>query len=516
MTASKARLILKGLTKAYPTIVANDRISLSVDAGEIHAVLGENGAGKSTLMKMIYGVTQPTSGQIVWEGEPIAIRSPAMARSLGIGMVFQHFSLFESLTVAENTSLSLGKGQTPTAAAEALLRAADRYGLEVHPEKFIHDLSVGERQRVEILRCLLQNPRLLILDEPTSVLPPQAVEGLFAMLRRLATEGCSILYISHKLQEIQALCHRATILRGGRIVAECIPQNETAASLAALMIGRETEAISRQENTAARNQIFATHQLNLTSPDPYGTHLRDIAIDLKAGEILGVAGVSGNGQRELLWALSGETRCERPDAIRINGSAIGRLSPAARRRLGIAVVPEDRLGTGAVPDMTLEENGLLTAVYTQGLVRHGLIDHEKTTEFAQRCITGFDVRCSGPKASANSLSGGNLQKFIVGRELLQAPLVLVCSQPTWGVDVGAAALLRQSIRNLAQKGAGVILISEDLDEIFELSDQIAVLFEGRLSSPLPLTQVSPEKIGLLMAGLWSQDAEAASALTAKN
>lgn len=510
MTTPKTRLRLKGLTKAYPTIVANDDVSLSVEPGEIHAVLGENGAGKSTLMKMIYGVTQPTAGQIFWEGQQVSIRSPAMARGLGIGMVFQHFSLFESLTVAENTCLSLSNGQTPAQAAEALLKAAERYSLEVHPDKFIHDLSVGERQRVEILRCLLQDPRLLILDEPTSVLPPQAVEGLFTMLRRLSSEGCSILYISHKLQEIQTLCHRATILRGGRVVAECVPQNETAASLAALMIGRETEAISRPSQSGAGSFIFTTDHLSLTSPDPYGTHLQEITIRLKAGSILGIAGVSGNGQRELLWALSGETRAKRAEAIAVNGQGIGQLGPAARRRLGLCVVPEDRLGTGAVPDMTLEENGLLTGVYTQNMVRHGLIDHEKTLGFAQQCIDGFDVRCSGPKANANALSGGNLQKFIVGRELLQTPRVLVCSQPTWGVDVGAAALLRQSIRNLADQGAGVILISEDLDEIFELSDDIAVLFEGRLSDPLPITEVSPERIGLLMAGLWSKDAETAS------
>jgi general nucleoside transport system ATP-binding protein len=515
MRSQETRLTLKGLTKAYPTIVANDDIHLSVEAGEIHAVLGENGAGKSTLMKMIYGVTQPTAGEIFWKGQRVSILSPAMARRLGIGMVFQHFSLFESLTVAENASLSLGNGESPAQAAEALRKAADRYNLEVHPEKFIHDLSVGERQRVEILRCLLQDPQLLILDEPTSVLPPQAVEGLFAMLRRLASEGCSILYISHKLQEIQALCHRATILRGGRVVAECVPQNETAASLAALMIGRQTEAVSRPSESKASSLIFTADQLSLPSPDPYGTHLQDITIRLRAGSILGIAGVSGNGQRELLWALAGETPVKQAQAIRIDHHAMGRLGPAARRRLGLCVVPEDRLGTGAVPEMTLEENGLLTGVYTQNMVRHGLIDHDTTSRFAQQCIEGFDVRCSGPKANANALSGGNLQKFIVGRELLQRPRVLVCSQPTWGVDVGAAALLRQAIRDLADQGAGVILISEDLDEIFELSDEVSVLFEGRLSEPLPIGEVSPEGIGLLMAGVWSKGRDMAAGNSAR-
>lgn len=514
MTHGQSRLVLQGLTKAYPTIVANDQINLRVTAGEIHAILGENGAGKSTLMKMIYGVSQPTSGQIFWEGNLVALRSPAMARALGIGMVFQHFSLFESLTVAENTSLSLGEGHTPASAAKALRSAADRYGLEVQPEKFIHDLSVGERQRVEILRCLLQDPKLLILDEPTSVLPPQAIEGLFAMLRRLAADGCSILYISHKLQEIQTLCDRATILRGGRVVAECDPQKETAASLAALMIGRDTEAISRPATPAIDETVFAAQGLSLTSPDPYGTHLDNIRFALRAGEVLGIAGVSGNGQRELLWALSGETRCSQAQVLLLDGHDISRTAPGARRRLGLCVVPEDRLGTGAVPEMTLEENALLTAVYTQNMVRHGLIDFDAISAFAQRCISAYDVRCSGPSAVANALSGGNLQKFIVGRELLQSPRVLVCSQPTWGVDVGAAALLRQAIRNLASAGAGVIVISEDLDEIFELSDNVAVLFEGRLSSPMPVAEVSPERIGLLMAGLWAKDADPIATATA--
>ena len=502
------RLQLQGLTKAYPTLVANDQISLTVEAGEIHAILGENGAGKSTLMKMIYGVTQPTAGQIFWEGTPVSIGSPAIARSLGIGMVFQHFSLFESLTVAENTSLSLGPGHTPSSAANALLQAAARYGLEVQPEKFIHDLSVGERQRVEILRCLLQDPKLLILDEPTSVLPPQAIEGLFAMLRRLASEGCSILYISHKLQEIQVLCDRATILRAGKVVAECRPQEETAASLAALMIGRDTEPLPKRPPAVSTGTVFAAEGLRLISPDPYGTHLDNISFTVPQGKILGIAGVSGNGQRELLWALSGETRCPRPEMLQLNHEPIGHQGPAARRQRGVCVIPEDRLGTGAIPAMTLEENGLLTAVYTQPMVRHGLVDQKATNAFAQECIAQFDVRCSGAQALAGSLSGGNLQKFIVGRELLQTPQLLVCSQPTWGVDVGAAALLRRAIQSLAQQGSAVILISEDLDEILELSDEVAVLFEGKVSAPMPASEASPERVGLLMAGVWQEQPNA--------
>lgn len=513
MNPSPPRLQLQGLTKAYPTLVANDQVSLTVKAGEIHAVLGENGAGKSTLMKMIYGVTQPTAGQIVWEGTAVAIKSPAMARSLGIGMVFQHFSLFESLTVAENTSLSLGSSHTPSSAAQALLQAAARFGLEVHPEKFIHDLSVGERQRVEILRCLLQDPKLLILDEPTSVLPPQAIEGLFAMLRRLASDGCSILYISHKLQEIQQLCDRATILRAGKVVAECRPREETAASLAALMIGRDTEPLSKRPAAASTKKIFAAQRLTIPSPDPYGTHLDDISFAVPQGKILGIAGVSGNGQRELLWALSGETRCPHPKMLSLNGQPIGNQGPAIRRHLGICVVPEDRLGTGAIPSMSLEENGLLTAVYTQPVVHHGLVDQKATHAFAQACIAQFDVRCSGPQALASSLSGGNLQKFIVGRELLQTPQLLVCSQPTWGVDVGAAALLRQAIQSLAQQGSAVILISEDLDEILEVSDEVAVLFEGKLSPPMPASEASPERVGLLMAGVWQQQTDAGASTT---
>ena len=440
--ATPPRLELRGMTKAYPAIVANDSIDLAVMPGEIHAVLGENGAGKSTLMKMIYGVTQPTSGAMLWEGREVRVASPAQARGLGIGMVFQHFSLFETLTVVENVALSLPGKPDLGDLARRITAVSERYGLPVDPARLAHGLSVGERQRVEIIRCLLQNPKLLIMDEPTSVLTPQAVRTLFATLRQLAKEGCSILYISHKLDEIRELCHRATVLRAGKVSGGCIPCDETPASMARLMIGKDLPACRRDGAAAAGEARLQVCGLSRQPDDPFGVALRDVSLEVRAGEIVGIAGVSGNGQQELLAALSGESLCADPRSVRIGGIAAGRMGPAARRRPGMGFVPEERLGRGAVPRMSLAWNGLLTA-HASGLLRRGMVRFGAMRELAQRCIAGYHVKCGGPDAPANSLSGGNLQKFIVGREIMQQPTMLVVAQPTWGVDVGAAAFIRQ-------------------------------------------------------------------------
>ncbi len=497
-----ARLVLQGIGKVYPTVVANDDIGLVVRAGEIRAILGENGAGKSTLMKIIYGVTRPSSGRMFWEGEEVQVESPAHARSLGIGMVFQHFSLFETLTVVENVALALPGRPALDALAQRIVEVSERYGLPVDPRRHIHALSVGERQRVEIIRCLLQDPRLLIMDEPTSVLTPQAVRKLFETLRRLADEGCSILYISHKLDEIRALCHTATVLRGGKVTGECIPAQETPASMARLMIGKELPRCEHDAPQAGGEVRLRLAGLSHASDDPFGTDLRDLHLDVHAGEIVGIAGVSGNGQRELLRVISGEEPLAERFPVQICGIEAGRLSPGRRRRLGMAFVPEERLGRGAVPTMSLADNALLTAAHNQGMVTAGFLRFERARAFARRCIDAFDVRCGGPAAAANSLSGGNLQKFIVGREILQAPRLLVCAQPTWGVDVGAAAFIRQQLIDLRKRGCAVLVISEELDELFEISDRIAVIAKGRLSPVRAASETSIEDIGVWMSGLW--------------
>ncbi|WMY06778.1 ABC transporter ATP-binding protein [Paraburkholderia phenoliruptrix] len=497
------RLMLKGISKQYPAVRANDDVTLIVAPGEIHAVLGENGAGKSTLMKIIYGAVRPDAGEIQWEGETLEIASPAAARKLGIGMVFQHFSLFETLTVGENIALALDEPFDLKALAKRIREVSADYGLDIDPQRHVHSLTVGERQRVEIVRCLLQNPRLLIMDEPTSVLTPQAVRKLFATLRRLAAEGCSILYISHKLDEIQELCDTATVMRGGRVTGHVKPKEETHASLAQLMVGHSLPDYTRREHNPGE-VLLDVKALSVTSDDPFGTSLDNVSFAVHAGEIFGIAGVSGNGQAELLSALSGEKRgaSRQPaDAIRICGKPAGRLGAGARRALGFGFVPEERLGRGAVPAMTLAENALLTA-HRQKMVSSGWIRAGAMRAFAKRCIEAFDVRCGGAEALAQSLSGGNLQKYIVGREILQAPKVLVVAQPTWGVDVGAAAFIRQQLLDLSARGVAILVISEELEELFDICDRIAVLAGGRLSPVRATGATNAEEIGRWMAGLF--------------
>ena len=495
------RLVLTGITKRYPAVVANDGISLAVMPGEIHAVLGENGAGKSTLMKIAYGVVKPDEGTILWEGRYQHIANPAQARRMGIGMVFQHFSLFETLTVAENIAQSLDAQMPASALAARITEVSEKYGLPVAPHRLVHSMSVGERQRVEIVRCLLQQPKLLIMDEPTSVLTPQAVQTLFATLRQLASEGCSILYISHKLDEIRSLCDRATVLRSGRVSGTAIPANESNDSLARMMIGNELSAchLEPQETGEVRLDV---DKLSQTTIDPFGTALKEINLAVKSGEIVGIAGISGNGQKELLAALSGENLSPRASSIVLMGEAAGRLNPAQRRRLGLTFVPEERLGRGAVPAMSLAQNALLTGA-RHGLVRYGLMRHAAIRRFARDVIARFGVKCGGEQSAASSLSGGNLQKFIVGRETMLQPKVMIVAQPTWGVDVGAAQLIWQALIDLRSQGVALLIISEEIEELFTISDRICVLADGRLSPQVRLADTSVEQIGNWMSGNFS-------------
>jgi simple sugar transport system ATP-binding protein len=492
------RLELRSICKRYHGTVANDGVCLEVAPGEIHAILGENGAGKSTLMKIIYGAIAADAGEILWEGVPVHIGNPAAARHLGIGMVYQHFSLFESVTVVENIALTV-EAPFDLAALSARLRdLAHRFGLEVAPERLLHHLSVGERQRVEILRCLMQNPKLLILDEPTSVLTPQEVQNLFRVLRGLAAGGCSILYITHKLDEIRDLCDRATILRAGRVAGSANPRDAWPASLARLMVGADPAPVVRPVARPEATPRLAVRGLSREPDDPFGTTLQGLSLAVSGGEILGIAGISGNGQKELLALLSGEARCA-PDSIQIDGAAVGHYSASRRRALGLAYVPEDRLGTGAAAQLSLTDNALLTG-HRAGLVRHGFIVRDRTESFAQSILDNFDVRCTGTRVLARQLSGGNLQKFIVGREVSLAPRVLVVAQPTWGVDVAASTFLRQTLIDLSRRGTAILVICEDLDELFELCDRIGVIHRGRLSEPKPVVSMNREQIGLMMTG----------------
>ncbi len=500
------RLELIDISKQYPAVKANDRVNLRVQPGQIHAVLGENGAGKSTMMKMIYGAVRPDEGEIRWNGRPVQIRSPHEARQLGIAMVFQHFSLFDTLTAAENVWLGLDKALPLAEVTRRIAEVATVYGLDVDPLRPVHTLSVGERQRVEIVRSLMTKPKLLILDEPTSVLTPQAVDKLFVTLRQLASEGCSILYISHKLDEIRALCHHCTVLRGGRVTGEVAPTKESNASLSRLMIGAEPPQLQHHQARLG-DTVLAVRALSLPKQDQFGTALHDIHFDVHAGEIVGIAGVSGNGQQELMAALSGEDQRAAPDAIRLFGRPIGHHSPRRRRREGLHFVPEERLGRGAVPTLSLAQNTLLTRTCT--VSAGGWVRTADVQALAARLIQRFNVKAGGPGSMAKSLSGGNLQKFIVGREIDANPKLLIVSQPTWGVDVGAAAQIRGELLKLRDAGCALLVVSEELDELFEICDRMVVIAQGRVSPSIATAQATIEKIGEWMSGLWDKGAAVA-------
>jgi general nucleoside transport system ATP-binding protein len=488
------------ISKRYGDFLANDGIDLDLCPAEIHALLGENGAGKSTLVKLMYGLIQPSGGELRWTGRKLVLAGPAQARKLGIGMVFQHFSLFENLTVAENVALGLPPSEPLARLSERLAETARVYGLPLHPNRQVWRLSVGERQRIEIVRVLLQDPKLLILDEPTAVLTPQEADQLFTVLGRLKQEGRAVLYISHKLEEVKRLCERATILRAGKKVATCDPRLETASSLARMMVGTDIGEVKGGGGREASTPRLVVRHLSLEPDDPHASRLDDVSLEVQGGEIVGIAGVAGNGQDELFSALTGERLAHAENAVVINGSPVGRLGVTERRRVGAAFVPEERLGHSAAPAMKLSENALLTGHAAGGMVKRGFINRLATLAVVDRTTEKFDVRKSKRDPEAASLSGGNLQKFVVGREILREPSVLVASQPTWGVDAGAAATIRQALIDLASRGSAVLVISQDLDELTEIADRIAVMFHGKLTVPLVAAEATRERLGLLMGG----------------
>ncbi len=530
------RLELTGISKQYPGVKANDGIGLKVQPGEIHAVLGENGAGKSTLMKIIYGAVQPDAGSIRWNGELVRVKSPAQARRLGISMVYQHFSLFETLTAAENVWLGLDKSISLAEVTARIREVSESYGLVVDPLRPVLSLSVGERQRVEIVRALMSQtpgrpkagsrplggqesqgddvgavysgPQLLILDEPTSVLTPQAATQLFVTLRQLADSGCAILYISHKLDEIRALCHHCTVLRGGRVTGEVDPRTQSNAQLSTLMIGAEPPMLHHPARKAGPVAL-GVRRLSIGKTSPFGTTLVDVDLNVRAGEVVGVAGVSGNGQQELMAALSGEDRRGQPGSVLLFGDDIARASARKRRRLGLNFVPEERLGRGAVPTLSLAQNTLLTR--TENVTSLGWLRTAQVQRLTEHLISRFKVKASGPGAAARSLSGGNLQKFLVGREIDANPKVLVIAQPTWGVDVGAAAQIRGELLALRDAGCAVLVVSEELDELFEISDRLVVMAQGRLSPPIAVADATRALIGEWMSGLWKPEPHHAQA-----
>ena len=493
-----------GLTKVFGEVKACNGIDLSIAPGEIHALLGENGAGKSTLVKMMFGVLDPSEGEILWKGQPVRIGSPGEARRLGIGMVFQHFSLFEALTAAENIALVLEEKTPISKIAETARQLSVDYGLPLDPHAMVGDLSVGERQRIEIIRCLLQKPDLIILDEPTSVLTPQEANKMFETLERLKAEGKSILYISHRLDEVKRLCDTATVLRHGKVVGHCVPRDETASSLANMMVGSDVETVKRGGAAPEFGKpLIEIRNLQRPPATPFSIPLRGIDLTVRAGEIIGIAGVAGNGQGEFFEAVSGEAVQKSADVVSLNGQDCGTKGISGRRLLGVGFVPEERLGHGAVPSLPLSENMLLSRHQTDKKTMLGLfgfVRNAAVKSASKRVIGEMDVRKTAEDPEASALSGGNLQKYLIGRELDRQPAVMIVDQPTWGVDAGAAARIRKALIALARSGSAVLVISQDLDELFEISDSIAVMHDGKLSKPVPIADATYEKIGLLMGG----------------
>jgi simple sugar transport system ATP-binding protein len=481
--------------------VANDDISLTLLPGQIQAILGENGAGKSTLMKIIYGLVKPDSGEIWFDDQQVFLENPQQARDLGIGMVFQHFNLFESFNVAQNIWLGLEKSVTLKQVHQNILIKSKEYGIDLDPKRPVHTLSVGQMQSVEIIRALLTEPTVLILDEPTSVLTPQAIEQLFETLQKVADQGCSILYISHKLDEIRRLCNSCTVIRKGKVVASCNPQEETNASLSRLMIGNEPLPLMKRK-IGLGQPVLKVENLSLKKQDLFGVDLKSVSLTVHAGEIVGIAGVSGNGQQELLMTLSGEDTRPEAGMINIKGQPVGKYDPTKRRQCGLHFIPEERQSRGTVPHLSLAKNTLLTrqqAIGWGGWINPTILD-KQATEIIRR----FHVKANNSQAIAQDLSGGNLQKYIVGREIDAAPEILIIGQPTWGIDVGAASFIHNEILKLRDSGCTILIVSEDLDELLALSDRIYVIAKGQLSPPMLRAQADIEKIGQWMSGLWKE------------
>jgi len=495
-TTTSTLLETRGISKTFGDVVANDQVDFRVCNSQIHALLGENGAGKSTLMKVICGLQQPDSGDIFWKGNHCTIASPKAARAIGIGMVHQHFALFEGLSVTENIAFSIDGAVQGKALENQILELAERYRLVVEPKKSVFELSAGEKQRIEILRALLLNPELLILDEPTSVLTPQEAEQLFNTLRELAANGHGIVFISHKLKEVKALCDSATILRGGRVVGAFDPRTQSTESIAELMLGSRDISTRTQLRHIGDQRLKVTN-LVLTENDQT---LKIKNMQVHAGEIFGIAGVAGNGQELLYAALSGETTTTDNSAIEINNKPAGLHSPNQRRAAGVMFVPEERLGHAAVPQLNLRENVLLTNVSNQAASKNGVVNSRYLSDKVNEITEQFDVRHAGSKLAARNLSGGNLQKFVVGREINKLPSVLIINQPTWGVDAVSAMRIREALLTLAGSGSAIIVISQDLDELLEISDQLSVLHHGSLSAAKSVDAWSIEQLGLAMTG----------------
>ena len=494
-------LNIENITKSFPRVIANKKVTFDIKKNAVHAILGENGAGKSTLVKILYGLLEPDEGNIKLNNKDFKVNSPAEARKQGIGMVFQHFSLFDSLSVKENLILGIDEKMSYSDLENKLENISSRYNLPLDLDAPITALSAGEKQRVEIVRILLQDPQILIMDEPTSVLTPQEVESLFVTLNALVKEGRTILYITHKLEEVISICDTVTIMRSGEIIDTSSTANQTAKTLATKMLGQKLDDLKTNYGHIKDEVNFEVKNISCDFNDPFLTDLKNISFQVRVGEIYGIAGVAGNGQVELMNALSGETLGD-PDEIIFEDKKIGNTNIKFRRSLGLEFVPEERNGHATVPDITLTENTFLTFYNSysknNNFLDDILLSSNMSSNDSKSIINDNDVRCPYSNPLADQLSGGNLQKFIVGRSLKANPKVLIISQPTWGVDIGAANEIRSKLLKLAKLGKAIILISQDLDEIYEISNKICVINNGSLSTPKITSKISATDIGILM------------------
>jgi simple sugar transport system ATP-binding protein len=496
---------MRGIVKRFPGVVANDGADFEAAAGEVHALLGENGAGKSTLSNILTGLYRPDEGEIRIYGEPVQFHSPRDALDAGICMVHQHFRLVEPFSVAENVILGDVRGEgrafrvRPRAVERRVAELGERYRLPVDPRARIWQLSVGEQQRVEILKALHREARILILDEPTAVLTPQESEALFETLRTMAAEGRTVVFISHKLHEVRAVADRVTVMRGGRSISTVPAADTTPHSLAALMVGREVQVNRREERSAPPGEVAALTVAGLSAEGDRGARaLHDVALTIRAGEIVAIAGVAGNGQRELAEAITGMRAAS--GAVSVAGRRLRGGDPREAIAAGIAYVPEDRLGTGVAGGLSIASNVVLRSYRDRRLSFGPLLRLAAIRRRALDLIRRYDVKAPGPATPARQLSGGNLQKVVLAREFSADPAVLVAASPTRGLDVGAIETVHAYLRDAAARGVAVLLISEDLDEIRALADRIAVLYEGRIAGELDADTATVAEIGLLMAG----------------
>ena len=490
-------LKISNVTKIYPGCVANDNVSLEFNSGKIYALLGENGAGKSTLVKILSGVIIPDEGKIYLNENNLKLNSPLDAKKNDIGMVFQHFNLFETLSVFEN--LIIDSDEQRESLREKIDTIMKKYNFSIDLDIPVLNLSAGQKQKVEIIRCLIRSPKVLIMDEPTSVLTEQETSELFLSLKKFSEEGILIIYITHKLKEVMQLCDEVAVMRRGKLVSVSEIKNENIESLANKMVGQNLKTIKKKKAKTSSDQLIKITNLNFTSEDPFETNLMDINFSVNRGECLGIAGISGNGQSELFQVLSGEIISEKK-SIEFNNNYIGDLSPQERREYLMAFSPEDRLEQAAIPQMKIFENVALNNFKSSNFFNNGLINENKIKEHSKKIISDFNVNTDNIELKSQFLSGGNLQKLIIGRELITSPDLLICFNPTWGLDVGAINYIHETLIKINEQNKSIILISTDTDELLKLSDKISVIHKGKLSKIMNAEEVTSEKLGILMGG----------------